>query len=89
MGKLEASCQWGIGPDILLINKNKPYLLYNDPVMKNRYSHGCSFEGSMELTLQEAIILRDRLDMAIHQVQELEQTARDYFEAQGKQEKEN
>ena len=79
-GKLKVSVTWGNGPDMLLVNEEKSYMLYDDLNWDYNCTHGMSFEGSFELTLQEAIDLRNQLNMAIERVESLEQSVKDYFE---------
>lgn len=76
--KLEAVCTWGDGPDILINNDGFPYMLYEDPSMKERAKHGFSFKGSFDLNLVQAKQLFASLGTAIRQVEELEQTAKDH-----------
>jgi hypothetical protein len=79
-GKLKVSVTWGDGPDMLLVNEEKSYMLYDELNWSSRFTHGESFKGSFELTLQEAVDLRNQLNMAIQSVESLEQSVKDYFE---------
>jgi hypothetical protein len=78
MSKLKPTCTCGEGPDIILSNEGETYILYDDP-QKCGFSHGCSFRGSFDLNLQEAIKLRNELNMVILQVKELKQWEDEYF----------
>jgi len=76
---LKPTVTWGEGPDIILDNEESPYILYDDPVRKDRFTHGISMKGSFDLSLKEAIELRNNLNMAIMQIEKLEQSVEDYF----------
>lgn len=83
MGELKPTCTWGDGPDIILENKGETYILYDD-TQKCGFSHGCSFKGSFDLTLEEAIELRNNLNMVILQVKELKECTNEYFNRENK-----
>lgn len=66
MKKVKAACTWGYGPDVLVTNIGHPYLLYKDPIDKDKWTHGISIEGSFQLTADEAIKLaHDLLNAAM------------------------
>lgn len=80
--KITAHCTWGDGPDIILDNNGKSYILYDDPDMKDKFIHGISHKGSFDLSLQEAIELRNSLNIAIMNVEKIEKSVNDYFEGE-------
>lgn len=71
--RLKAGCTWGDGPDVMLVNEGKGYVLHEKVVWRNRFTHGVSFEGSMDLTAKEAEILAMELLEVARQVRELEE----------------
>lgn len=77
---LKVSVTWGDGPDMLLINEGEHYILYDDPTLKDRWTHGVSFQGSFDLNLKEVKKLYNDLGMAMCHVEELYQAESDYFD---------
>ena len=76
--KLKATCTWGDGPDVLLVNEGKLYMLYDDPSIKDKAIHGYSLNGSICLTKEEAYKLANDLIMAAKNAEELEECANEY-----------
>jgi hypothetical protein len=76
--KVTASCTWGEGPDVLLINQGAEYMLYKDPHGFKHGVHGFSSEGSVHLTAAEAKALAGDLLMAAGQAEGLDKSYEDY-----------
>lgn len=69
--RLKAVCTWGDGPDVLLVNEGKDYMLYGQVTMRNRYLYGVSHQGSLDLTANEAEGLGRELLEAARQVKDM------------------
>ena len=78
----KATCTWGDGPDVLLHFENDHCVIYDETIDFSRFKHGSFTKGSMSLTADEALDLAKQLETAAHQVQDLEQSAQDYFNQQ-------
>ena len=69
---IKASCTWGEGPDVMLIFEDKPFILYEDPIGKERWVHGVVNKGSTDLTADEAENLANQLKEAVRLSREFE-----------------
>jgi len=62
--EIGATCTWGDGPDVMVTLKDKPYILYEDPSDHAHFVHGVVWEGSFDLTAEEALALASKLSSA-------------------------
>lgn len=76
--RITASCTWGDGPDVLLVNGGKGYVIYR--VKEDGYISGVSSQGSMDLTVAEAEMLAYELLEAVRQVRDLENSYQELME---------
>ena len=83
--RITASCTWGDGPDVLLVNDGKGYVIYR--VKEDGYMSGVSSQGSMDLTAAEAEILAHELLEAVRQVRDLENSYQRGMEQNGMDER--
>jgi hypothetical protein len=77
---VEAKCTWGVGPDVMLVNNQKGYVLYKQPTSLDKCIYGISYEGSIELCLDEAKALIISLQEAVENVEKLEKSYAEYIE---------
>lgn len=77
---MRATCCWGEGIDVLLVNDGNFYMLYDEPSHKDRCTHGISKEGSIELTRTQARKLANSLMKAADYCDELDKSYKDYIE---------
>jgi hypothetical protein len=82
--RIDATCGWGEGMDVLLTNKGMWYMLYDEPSNKDRAMHGFSKSGSFELTKEQARQLAQDLIMAANTCDELDRSVDLYFENESK-----
>ena len=81
MKKVKAATTWGDGPDVLVTNIGHPYLLYKEPVDKDKWPHhGTCYEGSFGLTADEAVKLAHELIGAAMSCKAIEDTYQKYRE---------
>lgn len=80
---VHATCTWGHGPDVVLDVTDHIFILYEHPTMEG-FRHGTVKRGSTDLTADEAIRLGNELVNAALHAKELEQSAKDFFEAEAK-----
>jgi hypothetical protein len=59
--------------EILIVNKGNEYVLYKDPVNKGRWAHGTSKNGSIAISLKEALQLLYDLEKAIETYENLDE----------------
>jgi hypothetical protein len=78
---VKVDCTWGDGPDILLSLSGKGMILLQDPTKKDKWVHGVVTEGSMDLTVDEALALASQLQLKAIQVREEKQVCKDHDEA--------
>ena len=75
---IKTACSWGEGEDILVVLKDHPLLLYENPTDFDRAKHGCIKNGSLFLTAKEAKKLAIELLLLVDVVDGLNEK---YFEA--------
>ena len=69
---IKAVCTWGDGPDILVVVKGEPFILYEPPDCFDRYVYGVVDQGSIELTIQKAEKLANDLLSAAKEARKLQ-----------------
>ena len=83
--KINASCTWGDGPDVVVSFQGKRVILYEDPTMKG-WKHGYVESGSFDLTSKEAFKLAGELINSATGAEEMEKSLKDYMDQEGKKE---
>lgn len=86
--KINVSCTWGDGPDVLVTFKNFPFILYedpkNDPPPRGQWVHGYVSKGSFDMNIEEAEELASLLNEAARYARELEEGIKEYGETHSK-----
>ena len=82
MSKINASCTWGDGPDVLVTFENHPFILYedakNDSPPRGQWKHGYVSIGSFDLTADQAIKLSYELRAAARSARHLDKSIKEY-----------
>ena len=78
MSNFKASCTWGDGPDVLLVNDGKGYLIYEEPETITHQERQ-SFYGSACLSAKEAEDLAYSLLAAAAYAREMDRSVEEYF----------
>lgn len=81
---IKASCTWGEGPDVMLVFEDKPFILYENPIDKERWVHGVVNKGSADLTADEAENLANQLKEAVRLTRQFEAGLDEYIERERK-----
>ena len=69
---LKVSCTWGFGPDIILSSQGKPLLNLSPTDGFDKWKHGVQSHWNMTLTIEEAESLICDLEMAVRQIDSME-----------------
>lgn len=80
--ELKVECTWGDGPDVLISIKNHPMILASDVIDKEKFAHGIVKDAWIDLTQEQARKLAHDLLRASNVAQELEDSAKAYFNNQ-------
>lgn len=59
--------------EILIVNEGNEYVLYQDPMFKSRWTHGVSENGSIAISLKEALQLLYDLEKEIENYKNLDE----------------
>ena len=80
--RVNASCTWGEGPDVLVMFENHPFILHenpkNDPPPRGQWKHGYVSIGSFDMTADQAIKLAYQLKAAAGKAKELDRAIKEY-----------
>lgn len=70
---VKAECTWGFGSDVWLVNEGHPYVNHEEIGDLNRFAHGVSRSGSIQITADEALVLAEMLIRAANLSKELDE----------------
>ena len=78
--EITVSCTWGDGPDMVLSGLNWSIINDTPTVDLDKWKHGVQKNWSTDLTRDEAVRLIGELQMAVKQVDELEEICKQHDE---------